>query len=179
MAEKKSKSLRWLLALQQSRFSGSYELCRSFAVESLWPGYSDGSVVALNHLTDKKQRSTTKGLLAISKNSGGSNKAAAHEEEGNTPFPKRHGVEEDVFTLSGNIPSRRPQKRTLTFQKHLDASHQMFEELPCTQFYKEIYRLSLPPRDVYGEAFRDNAMKTAHSKVIHFTNMDEEAGSIG
>lgn len=48
------------------------------------------SVVALNHLTDKKQRSTTKGLLAISKNSGGSNKAAAHEEEGNTPpFPKR------------------------------------------------------------------------------------------
>ncbi|KAL0754055.1 hypothetical protein Bca101_091723 [Brassica carinata] len=26
----------------------------------------------------------------------------------------------------------------------------MFEELPCTQFYKEIYRLSLPPRDVYG-----------------------------
>ncbi|KAF3497359.1 hypothetical protein DY000_02053919 [Brassica cretica] len=47
------------------------------------------SVVALNHLTDKKQRSTTKGLLAISKNSGGSNKAAAHEEEGNIPFPKR------------------------------------------------------------------------------------------
>ncbi|CAN7121364.1 unnamed protein product [Brassica rapa subsp. narinosa] len=78
-----------------------------------------------DRLTDKKQRTTTKGLLAISKNSGGSNKAAAHEEEGNTPpFPKR---------------------RTLTFQKHLDASHQMFEELPCTQFYKEIYRLSLPP----------------------------------
>ncbi|CAF2105840.1 hypothetical protein HID58_079347 [Brassica napus] len=104
------------------------------------------SVVYLNHLTYKKHRSATKGLLAISKNSGGSNKEAAHEEEGNTPpFPKRHGVEEDVFTLSGNIPSRRPQKRTLTFQKHLDASHQMFDELPSTQFYKEIYRFSLPP----------------------------------
>lgn len=48
------------------------------------------SVVYLNHLTYKKHRSATKGLLAISKNSGGSNKEAAHEEEGNTPpFPKR------------------------------------------------------------------------------------------
>ncbi|KAG5398574.1 hypothetical protein IGI04_020388 [Brassica rapa subsp. trilocularis] len=30
-------------------------------------------------------------------------------------------------------------------QDHLDASHQVFDELPHTQFYQQLYRLSLSP----------------------------------
>lgn len=34
----------------------------------------------------------------------------------------RDEIEEDVFSMSGNRPSRRPRKRTKTLQKHLDVS---------------------------------------------------------
>lgn len=46
----------------------------------------------------------------------------------------RDEIEEDVFSMSGNRPSRRPRKRTKTLQKHLDVSLlQVFDELPLRE----------------------------------------------
>lgn len=46
----------------------------------------------------------------------------------------RDEIEEDLFSMSGNRPSRRPRKRAKALQKYLDVSHQVFDELPHREF---------------------------------------------
>lgn len=49
----------------------------------------------------------------------------------------RDEIEEDLFSMSGNRPSRRPRKRTKTLQKYLDVSHQVFDKMPHRAFHFE------------------------------------------
>lgn len=54
----------------------------------------------------------------------------------------RDEIEEDVFSMSGNRPSRRPRKRTKTLQKHLDV---IFPGLCLVGMNADCFRVSTSP----------------------------------
>ncbi|WZZ26207.1 hypothetical protein YC2023_009608 [Brassica napus] len=55
------------------------------------------------------------------------------------------GIEEDVFSMSGNKPSRRPRKRAKTLQKHLDV---MFPGLCLVGMNADCFIVSTSPAKV-------------------------------
>nr|VDD39823.1 unnamed protein product [Brassica oleracea] len=57
----------------------------------------------------------------------------------------RDEIEEDVFSMSGNRPSRRPRKRTKTLQKHLDV---IFPGLCLVGMNADCFRVSTSPAKV-------------------------------
>ncbi|KAL0873961.1 hypothetical protein Bca101_023666 [Brassica carinata] len=68
----------------------------------------------------------------------------------------RDEIEEDVFSMSGNKPSRRPRKRAKTLQKHLDV---MFPGLCLVGMNADCFRVSTSPAKV-------GALVTSHARLI-------------
>lgn len=73
---------------------------------------------------------------------GGGIEAAKSENHRLWVALSRDEIEEDVFSMSGNRPSRRPRKRTKTLQKHLDV---IFPGLCLVGMNADCFRVTTSP----------------------------------
>ncbi|KAJ4872258.1 hypothetical protein Rs2_46073 [Raphanus sativus] len=93
----------------------------------------------------KKGNNGARGIPAESPGLGGGGggiEAAKSENHRLWVALSRDEIEEDVFSMSGNRPSRRPRKRTKTLQKHLDV---IFPGLCLVGMNADCFRVTTSP----------------------------------
>lgn len=137
-AEEEDEKRKWNLRPRKACGGGSKKGNGAVPAEACGGGgaseaKSQKPVAAVVEAKSNRQR----GIPAESPGLGGGGGGVEAKNENHRLWValSRDEIEEDVFSMSGNRPSRRPRKRTKTLQKHLDVSHKVFDELPQREDY--------------------------------------------